>query len=982
MSNENVTRVTVDASGYEAGMDRAKRSVESFLASQEAAARRTRAAQDAIAEAAVNGSKASAGAINSFVQSTARMADAAGKTRSQLLEQKAAALGVTDSMASYIARIRETENAHHKLNFATAGARREMLVLAHEASQGNWKRFAGSLMVLGERTDAMSMIMNKSVLSIGAVVGVVAMAASITYKAAEAMGKYGDEIDKISKRTGASTDAVQQWMFSAKASGVDAKEAAKSLGDLGEAQNKAIHGNKNAAAAFAAIGISLNDLKKNSPSDLMPRIADAFQQSADGAGKAAVANEIFGASGEDLIPVLNRGAAGLAALGIEARNAGAIIGNQAIAQMKAFEEQMNLSRAKMDAMSMSAKTELLPTILAVTNAFSDNATMGPVLHDFYAGVAQIAKGAAIGLYAVVTASREVAAGLNMISNIGRAGAIAQGIKEIGDAQSSYESFLKAINSPPREPMGPPDWARNKRNIDFSKGEHTPRVPHEKAYHDDAATRFIQQLRDQDASTRAALDSNGRLTEAEKRQAEFLQKIADLKERRILTVDEKSLLSAQDRIKAQFAINVAHERELKLKEDIQKLDERSAQIHAQIGNYQRNQVEQHQRELGAFGMGKDAMAQVQAVKSIYAEYERLQWQLEKETPKSARGSQQYLQAQADIKAGLDQSLKDYDDYYASLKAKQEDWTNGAATAFANYIDSAHNAAAEAQEVVTRSLKGMEDAMASLATTGKLNFKNLADGILADLNRMASRGLMSKLFENMSSIGGSMAGGLFASHTGATATAANALPGDALDNLMKLTKGFGTAGSAFGLGSLQKGIQQAATINAATATVATMTVGALVGASGLGGLGGSLDSILGSLGNGSFGGAFGFTDAALTGSADAVAAGAMADSSTSGMSALMGLFGGLPGRAGGGGVDGGTPYLVGEKGPELFIPGQSGGIVPNHALRTTGGDGGGQAGSRTHNYFMDISVPPGTTRATADQQARAIMERAQIAAARNG
>lgn len=42
----------------------------------------------------------------------------------------------------------------------------------------------------------------------------------------------------------------------------------------------------------------------------------------------------------------------------------------------------------------------------------------------------------------------------------------------------------------------------------------------------------------------------------------------------------------------------------------------------------------------------------------------------------------------------------------------------------------------------------------------------------------------------------------------------------------------------------------------------------------------------------------------------------------------LFGGF--RAGGGPVSGGTPYVVGERGPELFVPGMSGSIVPNHAL----------------------------------------------------
>lgn len=39
--------------------------------------------------------------------------------------------------------------------------------------------------------------------------------------------------------------------------------------------------------------------------------------------------------------------------------------------------------------------------------------------------------------------------------------------------------------------------------------------------------------------------------------------------------------------------------------------------------------------------------------------------------------------------------------------------------------------------------------------------------------------------------------------------------------------------------------------------------------------------------------------------------------------------LPGRARGGPVSAGHPYVVGEEGPELFVPGSSGGIIPNGA-----------------------------------------------------
>ena len=53
---------------------------------------------------------------------------------------------------------------------------------------------------------------------------------------------------------------------------------------------------------------------------------------------------------------------------------------------------------------------------------------------------------------------------------------------------------------------------------------------------------------------------------------------------------------------------------------------------------------------------------------------------------------------------------------------------------------------------------------------------------------------------------------------------------------------------------------------------------------------------------------------------------------------GLLGGLFKRAGGGSVTAGQPYLVGERGPELFMPGRSGGIAPSGSF-----GGGVQVGS---------------------------------------
>jgi hypothetical protein len=64
--------------------------------------------------------------------------------------------------------------------------------------------------------------------------------------------------------------------------------------------------------------------------------------------------------------------------------------------------------------------------------------------------------------------------------------------------------------------------------------------------------------------------------------------------------------------------------------------------------------------------------------------------------------------------------------------------------------------------------------------------------------------------------------------------------------------------------------------------------------------------------------------------------------------------IPFRANGGPVSGGSPYIVGEKGPELFVPGRSGSIVPNGAMAgetvvniTVNSNGSGNTASRGDN-----------------------------------
>lgn len=105
---------------------------------------------------------------------------------------------------------------------------------------------------------------------------------------------------------------------------------------------------------------------------------------------------------------------------------------------------------------------------------------------------------------------------------------------------------------------------------------------------------------------------------------------------------------------------------------------------------------------------------------------------------------------------------------------------------------------------------------------------------------------------------------------------------------------------------------------------------------------------------------------------------------GVSSLFGGFGmsssgtysaaNIPGRAIGGPVTAGRAYMVGERGPEPFIPDSSGFILPNHAMAARGGD--------TYNITVPVIAPNGTVDRATIQQIGASAERgARRASARN-
>lgn len=407
------------------------------------------------------------------------------------------------------------------------------------------------------------------------------------------------------------------------------------------------------------------------------------------------------------------------------------------------------------------------------------------------------------------------------------------------------------------------------------------------YQDDAGTRMLLQARQQETVLREQLSTEERLGAAAKARVEFEQLLADLKEKRTLTAEQKSLVANQDSILAQLRKNELIEDEVKITEERVKIEkaaererlqfiQRAQQIEETIAQQRESRQEQFDRAFGTLGAGQQAREQVEAQRAIYREAERLQAQLTKATPTALLGSPEY-QAEADkIKAALDQALRDQEAYYARLRTAQADWSVGASEALNNYLDSVRDVAGQTASLFERTFSGLEDSLTNFVRTGKSGIKALADQVQGDITRMVVRqqltGPLADLIQggmkSGTGVGGYLGNALQGLLGGGNGTPA---AGPAGAGLALLTTG--ATGATTALSLFTAAVSTAATALGATSTTSAVT-GAASAAGGGSGIFGTITSFLGS------------------------------------------IFGGATGRAVGGPVRPNSLHEVGEDGPELL------------------------------------------------------------------
>lgn len=311
------------------------------------------------------------------------------------------------------------------------------------------------------------------------------------------------------------------------------------------------------------------------------------------------------------------------------------------------------------------------------------------------------------------------------------------LKQLAD---DIEKISKANSKDPR--LDPANVARLRAGINEQYKD--PAAKKAPEFRDDAAARMLQSLRQQEASLSEQFRIEGKLSDAQKERAKFEALIADLKEKKILTADQKSLQANQDAIRAQLDKNVSIAEEVRLQTESLKLQERSAQLQQTIAASSQGRREQYDRQLSAFGQGNAAQQQAAEAANIFREFRRYQDELNKSTPKDLLGSAQYLEARDQIGQGLRDALSEHENYYKRLEELQSSSMLGAKAAFANFADDATNVAAQTEALVSGILDSITTGAGSAFEAVLFDAQTL-DEALKGLTETVLRGAVNALGE---------------------------------------------------------------------------------------------------------------------------------------------------------------------------------------------------------------------------------------------
>ena len=199
----------------------------------------------------------------------------------------------------------------------------------------------------------------------GAAVTAAATAATAAvWKFAESAASATDTVDKMSQKIGISREAYQELDFICSQSGTSVDTLQMGVKTLTNQMQAAADGTDSAVAMFEKLGVSIYDTngELKDQETMMWETMDALQRMENQTEKAALANDLLGRSGTELMPLLNGTAGSLEAMREQAHELGLILSDEAVDAGVLFTDTVDQTKRAFAAIATELGVGVMPTL--------------------------------------------------------------------------------------------------------------------------------------------------------------------------------------------------------------------------------------------------------------------------------------------------------------------------------------------------------------------------------------------------------------------------------------------------------------------------------------------------------------------------------------------------------------------------------------------------------------------------------------------
>ncbi|WP_419867586.1 hypothetical protein [Clostridium perfringens] len=194
-----------------------------------------------------------------------------------------------------------------------------------------------------------------------------------------------DRIDKLSQKLGMGRKTFQEWDFIASQSGLSVEQLSAGMKGLATKMDEAAKGGKGASETFGRLGIDVKDTsgKMKTQEQVFEEAILKLQQMEDGTEKAAIANKLFGKSGQELMPLLNGAAGSVEEMKKKAQELGLVLSDEAIDAGVLFTDTLDQLKRSFSSVATQVGVSVMPIIQKFCDFILSNM---PLIQSVFSGV--------------------------------------------------------------------------------------------------------------------------------------------------------------------------------------------------------------------------------------------------------------------------------------------------------------------------------------------------------------------------------------------------------------------------------------------------------------------------------------------------------------------------------------------------------------------------------------------------------------------